>query len=112
MLYPFIPEKTATMRDMGGCCCPGDCSFESRLQQVCISHFSKMFAFVYATLEIKLKIECNQIKQYLCNVSEMAYILQGVRIRDYTGILTLQMDKGNLKKYIHSIQDTSITISL
>lgn len=61
---------------------------------------------------IKLKIECNQIKQYLCNVSEMAYILQAVRIRDYRGILTLQMDKGNLKKYFHSIQDTSITISV
>lgn len=55
MLYPFIPEKTATMRDVSGCCCLGDCSFESRSRQVCISHFSKMFAFVYATHRDKAK---------------------------------------------------------
>jgi len=72
-------RETATVKDVSRCCCPGDCSFESPLQQVCIPCFSlDVFIYVYKSDGQRLQIKWNQIKQYTYSIYVMLKMAYGL----------------------------------
>lgn len=70
--------ETATVKDVSRCCCPGDCSFESGLHQVCFSlllsclHLCIQLAWTKAMIGVQPN--CRVYIQHICGVLKMAYV--------------------------------------